>query len=264
MVCFKTDPLEDVKDPHWYYMSQELTENYYTQLHEDLRQLQEYIYDPVSEAYNLRKLLVELSVLCFSKLILKKEVVVPYFYECKFNEPHDYMVSSFTDLVTSCVDQLTNVNLKQKLTTGFLQPGLLASFILDTTETLIAYQNWNSSAAYVGMAIYNIALLIAECQRGGDFRNYVSNCLYASKLTGGSYGSHDNVYAENMANSLCDTEDGGFDLYLEHDTFQTENHGKVIANLMDKISGVQPHTQHQNPPFQLGEIGVSNIMVCMF
>ena len=53
------------------------------------------------------------------------------------------MVASFTDLVTSCVDQLTDVNLKQKLTTGFLQPGLLASFILDMTETLIAHQNWN-------------------------------------------------------------------------------------------------------------------------
>ena len=76
-------------------------ENYYTELHEDSRQLQEYIYDPVSEAYNLRKLLVELCVLCFSKLILKKEVVLPNIYEWKFNEPHDYMVSSFTDLVTN-------------------------------------------------------------------------------------------------------------------------------------------------------------------
>ena len=119
---------------------------------------------------------------------------MPNFYEWKFNEPHDYMVASFTDLVTSCVDQLIDVNLKQKLTTGFLQPGLLASFILDTTETLIAHQNWNSAGANVGMAICNIALLIAECQGGGDFGNYVSNCPYASKLTGGSYGSHDNVY----------------------------------------------------------------------
>ena len=167
---------------------------------------------------------------------------MPTFYEWKFNEPHDYMVSSFTDLVTSCVDQLTDVNLMQKLTTGFLQPWLLASFILDMTETLIAHQNWNSSGTNVSMSICNIALLIAECQRGGDFRNYVSNLLYASKLTGGSYGSHDNVYVEYMANSLCDTEDGGFHLYLEHNTFQTENHGKVIANLMDKnIRGAAPY-----------------------
>ena len=85
------------------------------------------------------------------------------------------------------------------------------------------------------MAICNIALLIAECQRGGNFRNYVSNHPYTSKLTGGSYASHDNVYVEYMANSLCDTDDGGFHLYLEHNTFQTENHGKVIANLMQKI-----------------------------
>ena len=63
---------------------------------------------------------------------------------------------------------------------------------------------------------------------------------YAVKLTGGSYGSHDNVYVEYMANSLCDTDDGGSCLYLDHNTFQ-----------------------HQNPPFQQGEIGVSNIMVCM-
>ena len=81
MVHFKADPLEDVKDPHSYYMSQEFTENYFTQLSEYSRQLQEYIYDPVSEAYNLRKLLVESSVLCFSKLIMKKDVVVPNFYE---------------------------------------------------------------------------------------------------------------------------------------------------------------------------------------
>ena len=162
MVCFKADPLEDVEVPHWYYMSQEFTENYYTQLLEDSRQLQEYVYDPVSEAYNLKKLLVVLSVLYFGKLILKKEVVVPNFYEWKFIEPHDYMVSSFTDLVTSCVDQLTDVNLKQKLTTGFLQPGLLALFILDMTETLIAHQNWNSAGANVGNAICNIALLIAR------------------------------------------------------------------------------------------------------
>ena len=112
MVHFKADPLENVKDPHWYYMSQEFMENYYTELPEDSRQLQEYVYDPVSEAYNLRKLLVESSVLCFSKLILKKEVVVHNFYEWKFNEPHDYMVASFTDLVTSCVHQLMDVNLK--------------------------------------------------------------------------------------------------------------------------------------------------------
>ena len=184
---------------------------------------------------------MESSVLCFSKLILKKEVVVPNFYEWKFNEPHDYMVSSFTDLVTSCVDQLMDVNLKQKLTTGFLQPGLLASLILDMTETLIAHQNWNSAGANVGTAICNIALLIAECQRGGYFRNYVSNCPYASKLTGGSYGSHDNVYVEYMANSLCDTEDSGSHLYLEHNTFQTENHGKVIANLMDKNISIKTH-----------------------
>ena len=83
---------------------------------------------------------------------------MPNFYEWKFNEPHDYMMS-FTDLVTSCVDQLTDVNLKQKLTTGFLRPGLLASFILDMTETLIAHQNWNSAGANVGMAICNIASL---------------------------------------------------------------------------------------------------------
>ena len=191
------DPLEDVKDPHWYYMSQEFMENYYTQLPEDSRQLQEYIYNPVSETYNLRKLLVESSVLCFSKLILKKEVVVLNFYEWKFNEPHDYMVSSFTDQVNSCVDQLTDVNLKQKL----------HSFILETTETLIAHQNRNSARANVGTAICNIALLIAECQRGGDSRNYVSNRPYAIKFTGGSYGSHDNVYVEYMANSLCDIED---------------------------------------------------------
>ena len=101
-----------------------------------------------------------------------------------------------------------NVNLKQKLTTGFLQSGLLASFILDMTETLIAHQNWNSAGANVGTAICNRALLITECQRGGDFRNYVSNHPHVSKLTGGSYGSHDNVYVEYMANSLCDTEDG--------------------------------------------------------
>ena len=45
-----------------------------------------------------------------------------------------------------------------------------------------------------------------------------------------------------MANSLCDTEDGGSCLYLEHNTFQTENHGKVIANLMDKnIRGQTPY-----------------------
>ena len=93
------------------------------------------------------------------------------------------------------------------------------------------------------MVICNVALLIAECQRGGDFRNYVSNHLYASKLTGGSYGSHDNVYVEYMANSLCDTEDGGSCLYLEHNTFQTENHGKVIAHLMDKnIKGTKEDT----------------------
>ena len=145
---------------------------------------------------------MELSVLCFSKLTLKKVVVVPNFYEWKFNEPHDYIVASFTDLVTSCVDQLLDVNLKQKLSTGFLQPGLLASFILDTTETLIAHQNWNLAGANVGMAICNITLLIAECQRGGDFRNYVSNCPHASKHTEGSYGSCDNVYVEYMANSL--------------------------------------------------------------
>ena len=110
------------------------------------------------------------------------------------------------------------------------------------TETLIAHQNWNSAGANVGMAICNMALLIAECQRGDDFRNYVSNHLYASKLTGHRYGSHDNVYVEYMANSLCDTEDGGSHLYLEHNTFQTENHGKVIANLMDKnIRGATPY-----------------------
>ena len=92
------------------------------------------------------------------------------------------------------------------------------------------------------MAICNIVLLIAECQRGGDFRNYVSNCPYAIKLTGGSYGSHDNVYVEYMANSLCDTEDGSSHLYFEHNTFQKENHGKVIANLLDKnIKGTTPY-----------------------
>ena len=152
---------------------------------------------------------MESSVLCFHELTLEKEVVVPDFYEWKFNEPHDYMVARFTDLVTSCADQLIDVNLKQKLTTGFLQPRLSASFILDTTETLIAHQNWNSAGANVGTAICNMALLIAECQRGGDFRNYLSNCPYAIKLTGGSFGSHDNVYVEYMANSLCDTDDGG-------------------------------------------------------
>ena len=172
---------------------------------------------------------MELSVLCFHELTLKKEVVVLDIYEWKFNEPHDYVVVRFTDLVTSCVDQLTDVNLKQKLTTGFLQQGLLASFILDTTETLIAHQNWNSAGANVGTAICNMALLIAECQRCGDFRNYVSNCPYAIKLTGGSYGSYDNVYVEYMAKSLCDTEYGGFHLYLDHNTFQKENHGKVIV-----------------------------------
>ena len=81
MVCFKSDPSENVQHPHWYYMSQEFMENYYTLLPGDSRQLQEYVYDPVSEAYNLRKLLVESSVFCFSKLILKNEVVVPDFYE---------------------------------------------------------------------------------------------------------------------------------------------------------------------------------------
>ena len=133
-----------------------------------------------------------------------------------------------------------DVNLKQKLTTVFLQPGLLASFILDMTD--FAHQNWNSAGANVGTAICNITLLIAECQRGGNFRNYVSYHLYASKFTEGSYGSHDNVYVEYMANSLCDTENGGSHLYLEHNTFQTENHGKVIANLMDKnIRGATPY-----------------------
>ena len=104
------------------------------------------------------------SVLCCSKLILKKEDVVPNFYEWKLNEPYDYMVSSFADLVTSCVDQLMDVNLRQKLTTGFLTPGLLASFILDMTETLITHQNWNSAGANVCMTICNIALLIAEAR----------------------------------------------------------------------------------------------------
>ena len=85
------------------------------------------------------------------------------------------------------------------------------------------------------MAICNIALFIAECQKGGDFRK-------ASKLNGGSCGSCDNVYVEYMANSRCDTDDGGSHLYLEHNTFQTENHGKVIANLMDKnIKGATPY-----------------------
>ena len=46
-----------------------------------------------------------------------------------------------------------------------------------------------------------------------------------------------------MANSLCDTEDGGSCLYLEHNIFQTENHDKVIANLMDKnIGGATPYS----------------------
>ena len=44
-----------------------------------------------------------------------------------------------------------------KLTTGFQQPGLLASFILDMTETFIAHQTWNSAGANVGAAICNIA-----------------------------------------------------------------------------------------------------------
>ena len=38
------------------------------------------------------------------------------------------------------------------------------------------------------------------------------------------------------------TQDGGSLLYLEHNTFQTENHGKVIANLLGKnIKGQTPY-----------------------
>ena len=125
-------------------------------------------------------------------------------------------------------------------------------------------ENYNSAGAYGGTAICNIAQLIAECQRGGDFRYYVSNCPYASKLTGGRYGSCDNVYVEYMASSLCDTKDGGSHLYLEHNTFQTENHGKVIANLKDKnIRGQTPYPAPKPTISTRGDWCV-NIMVCMF
>ena len=188
-----------------------------------------------STQYNMRSFLAMCIVKCWQQFKLFPLAGTP-FKAFKWPKPTDAMKVEFTTIIATL-----NTAAPQDVRDRIDKYGcdFLADQIVNLSETLRVHRNWNSQAAVVGAAVCNFAIMLADCHHVRDpshLQYFRLERPLAKVLTGGCYGSRDNVYVEYMSAKKIQNPDGSEHWYLDDDVFRSEGHAELVMKNFDRTT----------------------------
>ena len=183
--------------------------------------------------YRMRSFLIHIIAECWTQFILEQREGT-YCKSYAWKEPTDCTKVTFIDNINKIVKSYDNEVQDRVQQYG---ADYLAELVVNLAETLRVHKNWNSHAARVGTAVCNMAIMLADCALVTDVKDLQYHRLRrpaAKVLTGGCYGSRDNVYVEYMSSVQTTQPDGTPVNFLDPNTFRTQGHERIVSDIFNQ------------------------------
>ena len=244
------------EDPKFYYINDLMK---YTDLSEDDPKKMgriEYQYNGVAE--EIISLLFKWLVVAFSMMDPKRKVEVPRGAPDQFGyswpNTHRQMISSIGDIINDWIqDKVENETVRKVLLSGY-KPGYIAKQLVGLSLSLLQGKNYDQSGSEVGMAMFNMAIMITEGAKhdrsGGVYampgmmmedkvgarpreKEYQTKTPQGRYLGSGGNMDMDNIFVEYFPADLIKTKEKDISTLIPPN-FIANKHGQIIGRAFDQ------------------------------
>ena len=133
---------------------------------------------------------------------------------------------------------------------GIITMGNIAKLILKCTDMFHAKKNWNSHGTSVGSAICQLASILSQMPAASvNELSHNFNVLIpqGNEQMGSKHVHHSVCFTEYMCSKYESRVMGNFEVYLNLDIFQRDNHAAKVTKLFEETVPGYPHAPAARP-----------------